>query len=109
MGKMLLPLLENLGSSPGQIASTLRQHGVKGVRNTVRFLNPIVRYLRAQPELDAVDCDVILGNILRARFPGGNEEHIPVPRAVLDFLKLFNSGTYPDLELTDGEAGQTGC
>jgi hypothetical protein len=105
---MLLPLLENLGSSPGDVASTLRQHDVKGVRNTVRFLNPIVRFIRTQPNLGAADCDVILGNILRVRLPGGSEEHITVPRPIVDFLKLFNNGGYPDLELADGEANQAG-
>jgi hypothetical protein len=106
--KMLLPLLENLGNSPEEVASALRQHGVKGVRNTVRFLNPIVRFVRAQPSLETVDCDVILGNILRMRFPGGSEEHVTVPRPILDFLKLFNSGGFADLELTVDEAGQAG-
>jgi hypothetical protein len=105
---MLLPLLENLGNSPAEVASALRQHGVKGVRNTVRFLNPIVRFLRAQPTLEAIDADVILGNILRVRFPGGTEEHVTVPRPILDFLKLFNSGGFPELELSIDEAGQAG-
>lgn len=104
---MLAPLLANLGNSADEVASTLRGHGIKGVRNTVRFLNPIVRFLRAQAN-EELDCDVILGNILRVRFADGREEHLLVPRPALEFLRAFNSGGFPDLELPDDEAGKAG-
>jgi hypothetical protein len=40
----LAKLLADLGDSAHQVATTLQQRGIKGVRNTARFLNPLVRY-----------------------------------------------------------------
>lgn len=102
---MLLQLLDTLGRSPDEVACTLRKYGVTGVRNTVRFLNPIVRFLQAQSDLNTADCDLILGNVLRVRFRGGSEEHVTVPRPVIDFVKAFNSGSYPDLESNEASNG----
>ena len=37
-------MLVDLGNTPDEVADTLRASGITGVRNTVRFLNPIVRF-----------------------------------------------------------------
>jgi len=41
-------VLANLGASADDVAAKLRARGIQGVRNTGRFLNPIVRYLVAR-------------------------------------------------------------
>jgi hypothetical protein len=46
LSKKLTDVLRQLGDSPAEIAATLKAHEIRGVRNTVRFLNPIVRYVQ---------------------------------------------------------------
>ena len=94
-------MLEELGETPDAVAGALRAQGIKGVRNTVRILNPIVRYVTAQlPDAQAID--LILGDRLRTVFATGEVTEIPVPQAVLEFLDLFHRGHYPDLEMPVG-------
>jgi hypothetical protein len=94
----------NLGARPDAVAETLRRNGIKGVRNTVRQLNPIVRYAQSQLRLDDYRLDVSHGDgmptyILRISLPNGTEEEAVFPEPVREFLDAFNRGTYPDLEL----------
>ena len=91
-------LLAPLGSSADEVAESLRRHGVRGVRNTVRFLNPVVRYARTRLP-DARDLDVIGGEALRIALPNGTRREEPLPAGVRAFLGAFDRGAYPDLAL----------
>jgi hypothetical protein len=89
-------MLDQLGNSPYEVAQSLKSLGIQGVRNTVRFLNPIVRYARTQIP-HALEMDVMTGTTLRIALPIGTKE-VPLPEAVQVFLECFNQGKYPDLE-----------
>jgi ABC-type uncharacterized transport system fused permease/ATPase subunit len=93
----LSKLLEQMGASAEEVEATLRATGVQGVRNTVRVLNPVVRYVQNALRLDNLDADVMTGKTLRVHGAGGGA--VPLPKPVLDFLDAFNRGAYPDLEL----------
>jgi hypothetical protein len=102
--KLLGQILLRLGTDADAVAATLREHGITGVRNTARNLNPIVRFAQSKLRLDDYRLDVTHGDgmatyILRISLPGGTEEeaHFPVP--VKEFLDAFNRGSYPDMEL----------
>ncbi len=97
----LAPILEAMGDTPDAVANTLRVAGVRGVRNTVRFLNPVVRFVKARLAFDAMSLDVIKGHTMRLRFLSGIKEDATLPQAVLDFLAAFNDGRYPDLAMRD--------
>jgi hypothetical protein len=99
---MLPQLLKSLGSSADKVAATLRKEGVQGVRNTARFLNPIVRFVQAH--INAEEFDVIPRDKLRVRYAGGKKEEVPLPKSVLTFLARFDKGHYPDLELPAQES-----
>jgi len=43
-----MPILKGLGRTADEIAARLRTIGVKRIRNTGRFMDPVVRYLRMQ-------------------------------------------------------------
>jgi hypothetical protein len=91
-------MLDELGRTPDAVANTLRALGINGVRNTVRILNPIVRYVAAQNP-DARAIDLILVDRLRIVFASGVVIEVPVPEAVLEFLAMFHRGAFPDLEM----------
>jgi hypothetical protein len=86
-----------MGTSAVEVAATLRTTGVQGVRNTVRVLNPIVRYIQNELRLDNLDADVMACTNFRIHGPAGRQ--VPLPQTVLPFLDTFNRGSYPDLEL----------
>lgn len=94
-------MLDALGTTPDEVADALRGLGIKGVRNTVRILNPVVRYARSV-SADTYGIDLIRGDRLRIVFADGRVTEVPVPQAVLEFLDRFHRGHYPDLELTVG-------
>ena len=98
MGK----LLEEMGSTPDEIADHLRAAGVQGVRNTVRFLNPIVRYVQQHVQVDAWSLNMIQGDRLRLTIDNRQKVEAVIPAAVRLFLDAFNRGTYPDLEMPTG-------
>lgn len=91
--------LKSLGDTADEVTQALRKNGVKGVRNTVRFMNPVVRFVQTQLRDDALHMHVVLGDMLHLIFPNGQSQVIPLPRPVIDFLAAFNRGDYPDLEL----------
>ncbi len=95
-------MLDALGKTADEVAVSLRAAGIQGVPNTVRFLNPVVRYAVAQ----AGDgpSGVLLDDTLTLTFPDGREQRHRVPPPVRDFLDAFNRGTYPDLILPPGAA-----
>jgi hypothetical protein len=96
MGK----LLDQLGATPDEVAATLRAQGTQGVRNAVRFLNPVVRYLAGQIRVDAYGLDVMEGDRVRLSYGDGRpKEEAPISDAVRQFLDRFDRGQYLDLEL----------
>jgi len=90
-------MFDKLGSTPDAVAQSLRSGGIRGVRNTVRTLNPIVRWATAQTP--GMIADLILVNRLRIGFVVGELTEIALPEPVLQFLAEFHKGRYPDLEL----------
>jgi hypothetical protein len=94
-------MLDELGMTPDAVADALRARGIRGVRNTVRILNPIVRYITSHFP-DARSIDLILVDQLRIVFASGEATEVPVPEAVLRFLEMFHRGEYPDLEMPIG-------
>ena len=95
--------LASMGATADEVASTLRTAGIRGIRNAVRVLNPIVRYLADAMLLDNLFADVAGGKTLHIN--GGNvEADIDLPPPVIDFLHRFNRGEYPDLELNRDSA-----
>jgi hypothetical protein len=92
-------LLEVLGCTPDDVASSLQASGVRGVRNTVRFLNPIVRYVQERIRGDARSLDLMQGDRLRLTLGNGRKVEAFLPEPVRLFLDAFHGGRYPELEL----------
>ena len=97
-------ILAHLGSSRDAVAGTLKSRGIKGVRNTARYLNPVVRFVQGELRLDDYHLDVTHGDALptytlRMTLPSGAKEEAVLPEPVKAFLDAFNSGGYPGLEL----------
>ena len=95
-------ILLGLGTTPDQVAATLRANGVQGVRNTIRHLNPIVRFVERQLVLD--DYQLCLESNgqetkVRLRLRNGQTEHAIINGPVKSFLGAFNAGAFPELEL----------
>jgi hypothetical protein len=95
--------LQALGNTAEEVAAVLRDHKIQGVRNTVRMLNPIVRYVEPLVP-DHRDIDVIQTGTLRITLRNGTTVHVALPDAVQAFLDAFNSRAYPQLELPDGQS-----
>jgi hypothetical protein len=95
----LTSILTGLGDTTDAVAVTLRTAGIKGVRNAVRFLNPLVRYCQSQLRVDDYALDLIQANTLRMVLPSGAKVTVALPAPVRDFLQAFHSGQLPDLEL----------
>ena len=83
------------GTSP----RACERKGIKGVRNTARFLNPIVRYARGRLNGEAASLDLMKGDVLSVMQHDGSKQDVPLPAPVKRFLDAFNAGKYPDLEL----------
>ena len=90
-------MLEALGKTADEVASALRTEGIQGVANTVRQLNPVVRYVhRQQKDAQTV---YLIGDLLTIHYSDGREQKRSIPPAVREFLEAFNRGQYPDLHL----------
>lgn len=87
--------LEQMGASAQEVAATLRAAGVQGVRNTVRVLNPIVRYVQNALRHDNLDADVMTGKSLRIH--GVRAQEVVLPQAVMDFLDALTGERTPTL------------
>lgn len=96
-------ILSALGTTADTIAASIRARGIRGVRNALRNLNPLVRLV--QRELPYDDYALVLtprprGESYGLRFQlDGTVVELPLPAAAVDFLKAFDAGQYPDLEL----------
>jgi hypothetical protein len=93
-----------LGTSPAAVATTLKATGIKGVRNTVRDFNPIVRFAQSRLPIDHYRLDVSHGDgmanyFLRVTLPSGTERHAEFPEPVRQFLDEFNNGDHEQLEM----------
>jgi hypothetical protein len=91
-------VLAQLGDTADAVACSLKAKAIQGVRNTVRFLNPIVRYLQSEL-FSTSDMNLIKGDQLSITLRDGRKADIPLPSAVRGFLAAFNEGAYADLEL----------
>jgi hypothetical protein len=95
-------ILLGLGTTPAQVAATLKASGIQGVRNTLRHLNPIVRYVERQLAIDDYQLCVEQSNLemlLQLTMPNGKIEKAKISGAVKSFLDAFNSGAFSELEL----------
>jgi hypothetical protein len=95
----LAALLAQLGSTADEVAATFKAHGILGVRNTARFLNPLNRYLLKQISQAGLNLDVMQMDRVRLVFENGQTEEAILPEPVLQFLEAFNQGAYPELQL----------
>ena len=92
-------LLADLGSNADEVATALRERGVQGVRNTARFLNPIVRLSQSFLCDESITFDVMRPGVLRLTYLNGTTSELPLPAPVQQFLCNFGRGAYPDIEL----------
>src|SRR5262245_27728435 len=100
----LQQILSSLGNSADTVAASIRARGIRGVRNAVRNLNPLIRLVQRELPYDDYRLEFTPGQNnhvdgLHLVLPDGKEEKAPLPQAALDFLKAFDSGQYPDLEM----------
>src|SRR5262245_31877747 len=94
-------LLAQLGDTASAVAETLKGNDIRGVRNTVRHLNPVVRYLQQHLHID--DYELSLPpedghHTLSMSLPGESPTEMELPAAVAGFLMAFNRGEHPELE-----------
>jgi hypothetical protein len=95
--EQICQLLVAIGSSPDEVAATLRCAGIHGMRDRTSFLNPIVRYLNQHLDIGGrleVSATGTALHLLR----GGKLQQTELPIAVQNFLDSFHQGVYPDLE-----------
>ena len=97
-GPQLDQLLQGLGGRADAVAATLRAAGIQGVRNTARFLNPVVCYLQGQLRVVA-SMDLIEPGKVRLCHGGGSRDEAVLPAAVCQFLDAFSRSAYPELHL----------
>jgi hypothetical protein len=93
-------MLQDLGNTSADVAAVLKAQKIQGVRNTVRILNPIVRYVGSLVS-EARDMDLIEAGTLRITFLNGSVERVTLPEAIREFLDAFNTRAYPELELPE--------
>jgi hypothetical protein len=91
-------MLDGMGSTPDQVAGTLRQARVQGMRDSPSFMNPVVRYLNRSLNIGGRLEVGTGGTVLRLQL-GGKVREAPLPLSVQAFLDGFHRGLYPDLEL----------
>src|SRR5687768_3164132 len=77
-------ILDALGGTVDQVAAALKARGVTGTRNTVRVLNPIVRYVGKTLCLTCRSMDVMQAGVLRICMPDGKVVETDLPSAVTD-------------------------
>ena len=98
-------LLADLGQTVDEVTQNIEACGLRGVRNTIRTLNPLVRYLQVKINDEAVEFDLramIRDNTLRIKQATTEErDTVVIPEPVLQFLANFNRGAYPHLEFDD--------
>lgn len=94
---MQASIFDAVGTTPDEVASTLRSYGIRGMRNSARYFNPVVQYAYRQLGNLALHIDVKSGTVLTVT-SGTVTKEMPLPPAVISFLVMFNDGKYPELE-----------
>jgi hypothetical protein len=94
--------LHELGNTAEEVAVVLKHKKIQGIRNTVRMLNPVVRYVKPLVP-DTRDIDIIQRGTLRITLRNGLIDRVTLPQAVQAFLDAFNSSDYPELEIPAGQ------
>jgi hypothetical protein len=100
LSKKLSDILAQLGDSADEIAMALKAHEIQGVRNTVRFLNPIVRYVQQALSIGLFNVDLTEPETLRVALDDTNIR-TGLRQPIKDFLRAFDEGAYPELEMQD--------
>src|SRR5690348_14624923 len=93
-------VLESLGKSPDAIAAALKAHGIQGIRNTSRLLNPICRFIEATFSLSPLSVEIHDRDTVRIALPDGRKIEWLLPEPIKSFLDSFNQGAYPALEVS---------
>lgn len=93
-------MLDSIGSTADEIAATLRASGIRGIRHSTRYFNPVVQYVYRQLGNHALHINVKHGTTLIVVGGTGIREVVLSP-AIRSFLAAFNAGQYPDLESDD--------
>jgi hypothetical protein len=89
--------LQALGDSPEAVATTLRATGVRGLRGSTSFLNPLVRHLNRTLDIGG-RLEVDAGGEMLRLLQGNKVSELELPVAVQAFLDRFHAGLYPELE-----------
>jgi hypothetical protein len=88
-------LLRGMGKTAEEVAETVRKTGKKCPKAYTGYTDPIALYLHGQGITTAVD----VGS--RTVFIGDNYlDPVKMPKAVQDFVSLFDDGEFPDLRKT---------
>ncbi len=87
--RQMAQLLEEMGATQDDVAGCLRASGIHGVRNAVRFLNPIVRYVQERVRVDARSLDLMQGDRLRLTLVDGRKIEADVPEPVCQATFIF--------------------
>jgi hypothetical protein len=90
-------LLRDMGETPELVAGAIRAAGVRGLRDSTSFLNPLVRYLNRSLDIGGRLEVGASGTVLRLQ-RGNHVREVPLPLPVQVFLDGFHRGLYPDLE-----------
>src|SRR5262249_16739168 len=91
-------LLDDLGPDADAVADALRSQEVRGIRNAVRQLNPICRYIQKNA-VGIIQATIQSRELLILTFSDEHRQEGQLPAAVKDFLAAFDRGAYPDLIL----------
>jgi hypothetical protein len=90
-------LLGAMGATPDEVAGKLRTAGVRGLRDSTSFMNPVVRHVNRNLSVGG-RMEVGAGGAVLRLHLGGKLREVPLPVAVQVFLDGFHRGLYPDLE-----------
>lgn len=93
-------VLETMGATAAEVATTLRAERVQGMRDSSSFMNPVVRHLNRTLNIGG-RLEVGAGGTTLRLFLDGKVKQVTLPGAVQEFLEGFHRGLYPDLELRE--------
>jgi hypothetical protein len=98
LSDQLASLLLALGPTPDDVVQKLREANVHGRRHSVRFFNPIIRYVQMTLGVRELDADLASGTTVRYRLREVAGE-VNCSGSILAMMRAFDQGAYPDLEL----------
>jgi hypothetical protein len=95
----LTSLLQEMGNTTDEVAARLKDSGCLGSRSELAaYYNPVVRYLYRSYDQG----HLMLapgGRAVQVHAKDGQLHQVPIPPAVWEFLREFQAGGHPDLEL----------